>query len=266
MPYVEVNGIQIYYEERGDGHPLVMINGLWGNLHWWMPALIESLAERFRVITFDNRGVGFSDKPTGAYSIEIMAGDTAGLIGALELGKTHILGASMGGKIALELALEHPELVDRLVLCSANCGGDRQITPRPEIYTMLGARRKGVTAEDVARSSLPLLFPEPFVKENPELMEDFIHRWKISLTPSHAFFGHLEATAAYDCFIRLPEIEAPALILTGDSDELVPTENSRILLDHIPDARYIVYENAAHFFFSQYPERVAADVIEFLLG
>ncbi len=241
-----------------------MIMGLSGNLHWWYPALVEPLAEKFRVITLDNRGSGESDKPRGPYSIEVMAEDTAQLIAALGIGKAHVLGASMGGKIAQELALDYPELVDRLVLCCTNCGGDRQITPRPEIYTMLGARRKGVTAEDVARASLKLLFPETFVKDNPELMEEFMRRWRINPSPGHAFLAHLEATATYDCFVRLPEIGAPTLILTGDADELVPPENSRILLDHIPDARYIVYENAAHFFFSQYPERVAADVIEFL--
>ena len=98
----------------------------------------------------------------------------------------------------------------------------------------MGARRPGATLEDVARSSLPLIYPDAFVRDNPEMMEDFIRRYMIAPTPAHAFFAQLEAAAAYDSFGRLPEIKAPALVLTGDSDELVPPENARILAGQHP--------------------------------
>ncbi len=260
MAYAEVNGIKLYYEERGEGRPLLMIMGLAGNTDWWEPEFLALLAENIHIVILDNRGAGRSDKPREGYSVESMASDAAGLLRSLGIGRADVLGVSVGGKIAQELALAEPGLVGRLVLCCTNCGGSEQVTAPPEVYAQVGARRPGATLEDVARSSLPLIYPDAFVRDNPEMMEDFIRRYMIAPTPAHAFFAQLEAAAAYDSFDRLPEIKAPALVLTGDSDELVPPENARILADNIPSARLITYEGGGHFFFSQFPRRVAADV------
>lgn len=264
MAYAGVNGINLYYEERGEGRPLLMIMGLAGNVDWWDPGFLSPLAINIHIVIFDNRGCGRSDKPREGYSVEAMASDAAGLLRALGIEQADVLGVSVGGKIAQELALSEPGLVGRLVLCCTNCGGAEQVTARPEIYAMVGARRPGATLEDVARSSLPLLYPEPYVRDHPDEMEDFIRRYKIAPAPAHSFFAQLEAAAAYGSFSRLKEIKAPTLVLTGDADELVPPENARILAENIPSARLITYEGAGHFFFSQYPERVAADVISFL--
>ena len=118
MPKVKVNDIQIYYEVKGKGFPLVMINGLSDNLTCWDPRLIEALSKKFKLVMFDNRDVGRTDTSEREHPMKTFADDTAGLMKALAISKAHILGISMGGMIAQELVLNHPEKVAKLVLCS----------------------------------------------------------------------------------------------------------------------------------------------------
>jgi pimeloyl-ACP methyl ester carboxylesterase len=264
VPYVEAGGIRLYYEERGEGPALLMIMGLSANLDWWDPGMLGRLAERLHVVTFDNRGAGRSDKPAGKYSIAGMAADAAGLLRHLDMEKAHVLGVSMGGMIAQQLALDHPGLVDRLVLCCTNCGGGEQVLATPEVYAVLGAPREGVSVEDVARASLPLLFPREFMGRNPRLMDDFVARYLRHPMPAHCFFAQLGAVARWGSYGRLPEIKAPTLVLTGDADILIPPENSSILAQRIPGARLAVYPGGGHGFFAQFPERVAEDILAFL--
>lgn len=117
MPTVNANNIAIYYEIHGAGEPLMLISGL-NSDHTLYRGIVPQLAERYQVIVFDNRGVGQTEKPDIPYSIEMMAEDTAGLLSVLGIERAHILGASMGGRIAVALALQHPELVESLILVS----------------------------------------------------------------------------------------------------------------------------------------------------
>jgi len=264
LPLVEVNGIRLYCELAGRGRPLLMVMGLSANLDWWEPAMLALLRERLLTVTFDNRGAGRSDKPFGEYSIASMARDAAGLLSALGLQRAFVLGVSMGGMIAQQLALDYPEMVERLVLCCTNCGGREQVLASPEVYALLGAPREGVSAEEVARASLPLLFPEGFMRDNPDAMEEFILRYLRAPMPAHCFFAQLAAIARWRSYERLPEIKCPTLVLTGDSDILIPPENSRILASRISGARLIEYPGGGHGFFAQFPERVAEDILDFL--
>lgn len=121
MPIVAANGIKLNYKVEGQGYPLVMIMGLGANRSGWSPQ-ISFFKKHYTVVTFDNRGVGKSDKPEGPYSIRMMADDTVKLMDHLEIKKTHIMGASMGGMIAQELAINYPERVSKLVLaCTFAC-------------------------------------------------------------------------------------------------------------------------------------------------
>jgi pimeloyl-ACP methyl ester carboxylesterase len=126
MPFQRVNGIQIYYEEHGKGDPLLLIQGLGYPSGMWF-LQIPALARNFRTIVFDNRGVGRTDKPDEEYSIPLMASDAAGLLHALGIKKAHVVGVSLGGYIAQELALSQPDLVDRLVLLATSCGGPEYV-------------------------------------------------------------------------------------------------------------------------------------------
>lgn len=117
MPTVKVNDINMYYEQHGEGEPLVLINGLGNDITVFMPIVLR-LSQQYRVLAFDNRGAGRTDKPDIPYTIEMMAGDTAALMDAAGINQAHILGISMGGRIAMALALEHPEKVMSLALVS----------------------------------------------------------------------------------------------------------------------------------------------------
>src|SRR2546421_5543706 len=119
MPYVKVNDIQMYYEMHGDGESLVVILGLGTDVSEW-DGIIRWLAEKYKVLAFDNRGAGRTDKPDIPYSIEMMAQDTEELMNALAIERASILGISMGGRIALALALRHPERVEKLILVSTS--------------------------------------------------------------------------------------------------------------------------------------------------
>jgi len=123
MPKVKVDDIQIYYEVRGEGFPLVMIQGLSDNLDCWDPRLVEELSRKYKLVMFDNRGAGRTDISYREYTMKLFADDTAGLMDALGISKAHVLGLSMGGMIAQELVLNYPEKVAKLVLCSTGSRG-----------------------------------------------------------------------------------------------------------------------------------------------
>lgn len=123
MPRVKVDDIEIFYEMQGEGAPLVLIMGWTASSESWDPQLVEELSRFYTVIVFDNRGTGRSDKPDLEYSIEMMTDDVAGLLEAINIQKAHVLGFSMGGMIAQELALRYPEKVSSLILCGTSCGG-----------------------------------------------------------------------------------------------------------------------------------------------
>ena len=152
MPYVHANGINIYYEEHGTGEPLVLIMGFtvssvgW---HWNIP----DFAKQFRVIAFDNRGVGQSDKPDVPYSMAMFADDTAGVLAGLGIDKAHIFGISMGGMIAQEFALRYPQRVKTLTLGCTNCGGSQTVLSKdPDVVSML----TNIASVDVQQAALTM--------------------------------------------------------------------------------------------------------------
>ena len=136
MPRIKTNNVELYCEIHGEGKPLVLISGL-GYSSWQWHKLVPFLAEHFQVITFDNRGVGQSDKPAGPYTAQMLAADTVGLLEALNIVTATIMGHSMGGFIAQAIALDFPKRVDRLILCSTNFGGPRHVPVTPEAMKVL---------------------------------------------------------------------------------------------------------------------------------
>ena len=140
MPKAKINDVEMYYEVHGEGIPLAMISGYSGNIDDWdhLVPVVGTLSKHFKVITLDNRGTGRSSKPEGPYSIKTMADDVAVLLDYLEIEKTHVLGSSMGGMIAQELALRHKDKVDALVLVCTTPGGEAyQISGQREVLEKL---------------------------------------------------------------------------------------------------------------------------------
>ena len=168
MPRVLASDIEIHYEEYGAGEPLLLIAGLGANVCDWAPQ-IPTLTQHYRVIAFDNRGAGRSDKPDGTYTISQLASDTAGLMNALGIDSAHVLGHSMGGFVAQELALSHPQRLRSLVLSAATCGGTRSVPPPPSSMHLL-TNLPTMTLREAALHGLPLLYSQQFIDHNRGLI------------------------------------------------------------------------------------------------
>ena len=262
MDKVCVRDIDMCYRVMGEGHPLVMIQGLTANMDWWDPRFLEDMSSRYKVLIFDNRGAGRTEAPPGEFSIKQFADDTVGLMEAVGIDRAHVLGVSMGGMIAQELVLNYPEKVDKLVLCVTFCGGQESVLATPEVMAKL-ADRSG-TDEERARRTLTLLFPEEWLKEHEEQFDEFFASYmKAPVTDENAL-RQFVATTKFSTHDRLPLIDKPTLVACGAEDILIPPENSRILADRIPGAKLIAYEGAGHGYISQCQEEFTDALIGFL--
>jgi pimeloyl-ACP methyl ester carboxylesterase len=229
MPKVKVNDIQVYYEVKGEGFPLMMIMGLSGNIDWWDPRMIRGLSRNFKAVMFDNRGAGRTNMSDRMYTIELLADDTAGLMEALRISRAHILGISMGGMIAQELALNYPQKVEKLVLCSTTCGGPKAIVASQEVLDVLTADVSGLSAEEVAKIIVPFCLTEDFMANNPDLIEVVTRQILKAPISKEAYRRQLNAIMQFDTYDRLSQIQVPTLVLRGKRDILVPPENGSIL-------------------------------------
>ena len=263
MPKVRVNDIQMFYEVHGEGFPLIMIMGFTGNTSWWDPRWIQTLSEKFKIIAFDNRGAGHTDISDRKYSIKLFADDTAGLMNALGIPRANVLGISMGGMIAQELVLNYPEKVKKLVLCSTYCGGAESVQPSQEVQRALTPDRGIVSAEEVARMTIPLLFTEEFIKNNPGAEELVMQQITKNPISNEAFMRQANAIMNFDAYDRLSQIKVPTLVLYGKRDILIPSENGAILGKAIPEARLVSFENSAHGLIEE-TEEVLHAIVEFL--
>lgn len=249
MEQAKVGDTLIYYRTTGEGHPLVMIMGLTATLDWWDPSFLERLSERYELLVFDNRGAGRTEAPPGDVTIPLMATDTAGLMDAVGFERAHVLGISMGGMIAQQLALDYPGKVDRLVLCATFCGGQETVYAEREVLMKM-LDRSG-TPEQRVRRTTSLLFPDEWLEENPDYFEDFLERFSIAPTTEENAARQFMATVQFNTYDRLPEIENPTLVACGTEDVIIPPENSKILAQRIPDARLVEFEGAGHGFTQQ---------------
>jgi len=262
MPKVRVNDIKMNYELHGEGEPLVLIMGLTGSLEGWRP-LVPAFAREHRVLAFDNRGAGLTDKPAGPYSMPMMADDTAGLMDALGIESAHIYGISMGGMIAQELALRHPQKVKALVLGCTTPGGPNSV-PKPQQTTAELASMPNLSLEEGLAIVLRWLFTEEFVAAHrQQLRETTLNSFDLR-TPRQAFLGQMGAIAAHDTYDRLSQIRAPTLVIGGGEDELVPSANSPILAERILGAELVMYPKARHGYLYEVAAEAMAAVLEFL--
>lgn len=255
MPVAERDGHRIHYRTWGKASatPLLLIMGLGLSSAGWH-RLPERLSRRYRVITFDNRGAGLSDRPRGLYRMHDLADDAAAVlravgVGARRKGKrstggAHVFGISMGGMIAQELTLRHPGLVRSLVLGATFASWWRSRKPPLAVaLTLVGVNIVGPRA---LPHLAPLLISPEFDRKNP----DEFRRWLTAVKESQpgAVFSQIGAILRHSTLPRLGEIATPTLVVTGSADRLVPPENSRVLHAAIPGAKFRELRGAGHVF------------------
>jgi 3-oxoadipate enol-lactonase len=267
MPTALINGINLYYEEQGRGDPLLLIMGFSAHSMMWMMQT-PVLAQHFRVITFDNRGVGRSDAPEGPYSTRQMADDASGLLEHLGIERAHVVGWSMGGMIAQELALNHANQLDRLVLMAslahASSYAGAWLTYMTQATQLVADGTLDPTG--FAVNSLPWMFT-PAMLAQPPVVELALQQTLQNPFPAtpQGIAGQAEACRAHifgDALQRLSGITAPTLVLVGAEDILTPALYSREMAERIPDARLQVLDRGGH----GVPIEYAAAVNEALLA
>lgn len=258
-----VGDIKMYYQILGRGEPLFMIMGLAGHSLDWGEKLPRRLAEQYQVILFDNRGAGRSDQPSGSLTIKQMAEDAVGLMDALKIDKSHVLGGSMGGMIALKVALDYPDRVNKLVLGATASGGKRRVFPPPEIERYF-IPRPDLSAHDYLLWTSEVCYPPEFIKAHPEIVEDKISANLAYPGTLESYQSQLEAFRTFDVDDRLDSIDAETLVITGNRDVLIPPQNSYLIAERIPNAKIRVIEGAGHIFWISHPEETARIAREFL--
>lgn len=265
MAIVQVGDIEVYYEEHGAGEPLLLIMGWGGNAAAWKPQ-IPGLAEKYRVIAFDNRGVGRSSAPDKAYSIQQMAMDAAGLLDVLEVPSAHVFGISMGGMIAQELALAHPKRVRSLIL-GCTTPGSKQSAGYAQLRKDIAAfhrKTKGAVDLEWFADFLNRLWTDEALTKADGYLQDFVFAM-IRFPPDPRGVRHqARAIARHDTYDRLHQIKQRTLVMTGDDDTLIDSRNATILTDLIPNAELRVFPGLRHAFHLERPDLVNEVMIEFI--
>jgi pimeloyl-ACP methyl ester carboxylesterase len=252
----------MHYVEAGTGDPLVLIMGLGGDHLAWafqMPAF----SERHRVIAFDNRGVGQTDQPDGPYTTALMAADTVGLMDVLGIERAHVLGVSMGGMIAQELALSRPDRVRTLQLHCTYSRPDACLRAR---LAAARAERIALSREDALRSNLFWLLSRATYNERPEFVEAIVQSALANPHPQSltGFVRQAEACLTHDTLERLPGIRVPTLVSAAAEDVLIPPALSRVVAERIATAAFRMIEGAAHAYFWERVDAFNAMCLEFL--
>jgi pimeloyl-ACP methyl ester carboxylesterase len=262
MGTARVNGINLYYEIHGSGEPLLLIMGLGANATGWS-SQIPAFSREYQVVAFDNRGAGRSDKPNEAYSMGQMADDAHGLLNELGIESAHVFGMSLGGMVAQELTLRHPEQVRTLILGGTMAGGPSAIFAGPDVVQQFIAL-SGLPVIQAIEAGLALIYSDDYVKQNKG---DLVRRSLLNahlMAPMYAIQRQFMAIVGWNTVARLGEITAPTLVLSGTADRVMPPQNARVLVEGITGSRLVELAGAGHGFLVEKAEEVNAAVLSFL--
>jgi 3-oxoadipate enol-lactonase len=258
MTLIDVGEIKLDYERSGnpDGPPLLLIMGMSGtSLHWGEPFL-DLLRPDFDVIAYDHHGVGASTPLDGAITTREMADDAAGLLAALGLDDAHVMGISMGGMIAQELAINHPERIRTLTLGCTYCGGERSaLASEADLAVLVEAMGSG-DRERALRAGWEINVSRAYAADDGAYapFRGIAMRRAVELG---VIMQQMQACAAHDTNARLPQIAAPTLVIHGTEDRLLPVQNGRLIASRIPGAQLEIFDGVGHLFFWERPERSA---------
>lgn len=265
MPKAIINGISMYYEVHGKGEPLVLIQGLGGDHQGWF-FQVRAFVKHFLVITFDNRGIGKTEQSKEPYTIRTMADDVISLMDYLDIDKAHILGVSLGGMVAQEIAITYPRRVRKLIL------GSTFATRRMNDIASGLPRNDGVQ-EDSSNAAMQNLKFETLMKFmvfsafNRVLYRMFFSimlRMQRKSVDAEGYLGQMRVISGYDTVDRLHLIQAPTLVITGTGDRLVSSHDSDIIATRIPNAKLVKVDGGSHAFFMEMKGRFNEEVLAFL--
>jgi pimeloyl-ACP methyl ester carboxylesterase len=259
--FAEITKAKIAYKIYGSGDPLIMCIGYASNMDLWSTKAIEILQQKYQVIVFDYRGMGYSTNTAVSVSINTLAEDVNELLIALKIKKTHVLGWSMGGFVAQKFAINHPEKLDKLVLYATNCGGLTTVNPAENIIAILS------NPASTPMQMLGTLFPDDWLATHPEPWK-WLPEAKEQYNP--AAIG-LQYVAIQDWLSKgggsadkLHLLKMPVLVICGNQDKVVPLINATILADSISSSTLIIVSNSGHGLMYQLPEAFGNYVTTFL--
>jgi pimeloyl-ACP methyl ester carboxylesterase len=265
MAKVGVASREFHYERGGSGEPLLLIQGMSGTHVSWGKPFKGALEERFDVVAFDNRGIGLSAPVDGPFTIAEMAADTAGLMEELGLENAHVVGISMGGMIAQELALAHPGKLRSLTLGCTYCGGPgSMLMPEENLQKLVagmasGDRDKAIRAGYEVNLSPAFRADESTYAAFHEMATTVPAAKATIELQAQAIFGH-------DTSARLGEIATPTLIVHGAEDGVLPFPNGELIASLMPAAHFEVLDGVGHMFWWEQPQRSAELIREHALA
>jgi len=256
MSLIRVGEIELDCERSGAGPPLLMIMGRSGTYAHWGEPFLDELRRDFELILYDHRGVGASSRLQGAVTIRQMASDAAGLLAALELDSAHVLGISMGGMIAQELALAAPERIRTLTLGCTYCGGPGSVHTSEAVQRRMAEAIASGDVERAIRASFEANFSPAFAADQAawaRFLEISLRR-RVALG---VILAQTRACLEHDTSARLHEIALPTQLIHGTVDEVLPVQNGRMIAELIAGSRLELFEDVGHLFFWERPERSA---------
>lgn len=247
MPYVVSRDAKIYYEVMGEGPPLILVEGLGYSMWMWIMQR-DDLSKDLKLIMFDNRGVGKSDKPSYPYTMDLFAEDLKAVLDACGIEKAHILGVSMGGMIAQQFSLKYPSRVRSLILVATHHGGKDIVPPPPDtLQAMFGPSPPEIKNEkELYKYKMKYAFSREWYNNNPEILNNLIELRLSEPQPLEAYLNQASAVFNFDLSKDVSKIFSPTLIIHGDADMVVPVENAFKLHEKIPRSSLIIFRNAGH--------------------
>jgi 3-oxoadipate enol-lactonase len=263
MPSIDAGGTELHYVRAGEGESMLLIQGMSATHLAWGHPFLSPLEESFDCIVFDNRGMGLSGRAELPFTIVDLAADTVGLLDALEVECAHVVGISMGGMVAQELALAHPERIRTLTLGATYCGGPEGTLMDPEDLRMLGAAMASGERERVFRAMWEINL-SPTFREDETRFEEFYEMATALPAPQAVILQQMQACGAHDTSARLGQISVPAQVIHGTADRLLGVGNDRQIAALLSVEPRLL-DGVGHMFWWEQPQRSAALVREHAL-
>jgi 3-oxoadipate enol-lactonase len=265
--FVNVDGRKLAYNEVCPPAPkgtILLLTGLAAKRYGWYHQLDE-FGRYYRTIALDHRDISDSDEVKEAYTVADMADDAAAAMRALGVQRTHVAGISLGGFVALQFTLRHPQLVDKLVLISTSAGGSTHVPPGSEMIAILtGRAEQNIEVGEIARRTYTAIMAPGFAQNHPEEIDRVAEIARYRPVHAAAYYRQLQAVMTHDVSQQLDRIQAPTLVIHGDADPLVVPANGDYLAQHIKGAKHIVYHNVGHVPIFECYEQFNRDVLAFL--